>query len=195
MVQINAEPIKQTIDKIRDVLVFLGQPIVKQKFNNNTIIFKFNSEIQPIVPMHLKIEINTKEHFNVLELIKKDFSIENQWFSGSCNLTTYQLEELLGTKVRALYQRRKGRDLFDLWKALTTQTVNIDKITQSYHKYIRFSVNTPPTQKQYLQNIELKLQDEEFLGDTIILLRSDTNYNPQDAWEFVKTTLIKNIWQ
>jgi len=31
------------------------------------------------------------------------------------------LEELLGTKLRALYQRRKGRDLFDLAVALTAR--------------------------------------------------------------------------
>jgi predicted nucleotidyltransferase component of viral defense system len=54
-------------------------------------------------------------------LKKHKFSVENQWFSGDCEITTYYLEELLGTKLRALYQRRKGRDLFDLWKALTTQ--------------------------------------------------------------------------
>ena len=39
--------------------------------------------------------------------------MENSWFSGRCELTTYALEELLGTKLRALYQRAKGRDLFD----------------------------------------------------------------------------------
>ncbi|HEY8821668.1 MAG TPA: nucleotidyl transferase AbiEii/AbiGii toxin family protein, partial [Dermatophilaceae bacterium] len=27
--------------------------------------------------------------------------------------------ELVATKIRALYQRRKGRDLYDMWLALT----------------------------------------------------------------------------
>lgn len=47
----------------------------------------------------------------------------NSWFSGRSELTTYALEELLGTKLRALYQRKKGRDLFDLQKALTSTEV------------------------------------------------------------------------
>jgi len=92
-----------------------------------------------------------------------------------------------------LYQRRKGRDLFDLWKSLSTQTLDTDKIIQSYHKYMQFVVDTPPTLKQYLQNMELKLQDSEFLGDTAMLLRPDTEYNPQKAWELVKTTLIEKL--
>lgn len=195
LVQIKAETIRPTIDKVREVLSFLGKPIVKQKAHNNTIIFRFSSEIQPVVPMHLKIEINTREHFNVLGLIKKEFNIENPWYSGNCKLTTYKLEELLGTKVRALYQRRKGRDLFDLWKALSTQNLDIEEIIQSYHKYMQFVVDIPPTQKQYLQNMELKLQDSEFIGDTAMLLHADTEYNPQEAWKFVQTELIEKVWK
>ena len=45
LVQIKAEPIKETIDKIREVLTFLGEPKVKQKENNNTLIFRFESEM------------------------------------------------------------------------------------------------------------------------------------------------------
>ncbi|MDR0370350.1 MAG: nucleotidyl transferase AbiEii/AbiGii toxin family protein, partial [Prevotellaceae bacterium] len=44
LVQINAEPIRETIDRIRDVLSFLGKPIIKQKAHNNTLIFRFESE-------------------------------------------------------------------------------------------------------------------------------------------------------
>jgi predicted nucleotidyltransferase component of viral defense system len=74
--------------------------------------------MQPVINMRLKIEINTREHFNVLGIKKIPFKVENTWFKGECNLSGYELEELLGTKLRALYQRRKGRDLFDLYWAL-----------------------------------------------------------------------------
>jgi predicted nucleotidyltransferase component of viral defense system len=193
LVQIKAEPIKETIERIRQVLSFLGKPVIKQKAHNNTLIFRFNSEIPPIVPLRLKIEINCREHFNVLGLIQHDFSVNNQWFSKNCNLTTYHLDELLGTKLRALYQRRKGRDLFDLYKALLTQNVNIENIIYCYRKYIGFVVNNPPTQKEYLQNMELKMQDEEFLGDTAMLLRPDEKFNPGEAWELVRKTLIEKL--
>lgn len=111
------------------------------------MIFRFNSEIPPIIPIRLKVEINTREHFNVLGLVQQDFRLDSNWYSSTCKTTTYKLEELLSTKVRALYQRRKGRDLFDLWKALTTQNVDNDKIIHCYKQYISFVVDRPPTQK------------------------------------------------
>ena len=193
LVQIKAEPIKETIDRIREVLSFLGEPKIKQKAHNNTLIFRFNSEIPPIIPIRLKVEINTREHFNVLGLIKQDFSVDNHWFSGSCKATTYYLEELLGTKMRALYQRRKGRDLFDLWKALSTQNLDTENIIRCYREYIGFVVDNPPTQKEYLLNMEQKIADEEFLGDTEMLLRPDEKYNPLEAWELVRSQLIEKL--
>ena len=113
LVQIRAEPIKETYDRIREALSFLGEPKVRQKRNNNTLIFRMESEIPPVVPIHLKVEINCKEHFNVLPMQEIPFSVTNKWYSGKCNVLTYQLEELIGTKLRALYQRSKGRDLYD----------------------------------------------------------------------------------
>ena len=193
LVQIKAEPIKKTIDKIREVLSFLDEPKIKQKAHNNTLIFRFNSEIPPIIPIRLKVEINTREHFNVLGLIKQDFSVNNQWFSGNCKATTYHLEELLGTKLRALYQRRKGRDLFDLWKALLTQNLDTENIIRCYREYIGFVVDNPPTQKEYLLNMEQKIGDEEFLGDTEMLLRSDEKYNPIEAWNLVRNQLVEKL--
>jgi len=193
LVQINAEPIKETIDRIRDVLTFLGEPKIKQKAHNNTLIFRFDSEIPPVIPIRLKVEINTREHFNVLGLTQHDFRVNNQWFSGNCSVTTYYLEELLGTKLRALYQRKKGRDLFDLYKALSTQNLNIDNIIRCYREYIRFVVDNPPTQKEYLQNMELKIKDKEFLDDTNLLLRLDDKHNPTEAWELVKSQLITRL--
>lgn len=51
--------------------------------------------------------------------------VEGGWFTGKAMLTTYHLEELVGTKVRALYQRKKGRDLFDLYTALTARELEL----------------------------------------------------------------------
>ncbi|GHT43208.1 hypothetical protein AGMMS49965_16530 [Bacteroidia bacterium] len=193
LVQIKAEPIKETIDRIREALSFLGIPKIKQKAHNNALIFRFESEISPIIPIRLKVEINSREHFNVLGLTKFAFSISNQWFSGDCNITTYHLDELLGTKLRALYQRRKGRDLFDLYKALSTKAVNTDNIIQCYHRYMDFVVDKPPTQKEYLLNMEQKMTDEEFLGDVNMLLRPNEIYNPHEAFELVKSQLIEKL--
>ncbi len=193
LVQIKAEPIKETYDHIREVLSFLGEPKVKQKRNNNTLIFRMESEIPPVVPIHLKVEINCKEHFNVLPMQEIPFSVSNKWYQGECNVLTYQLDELVGTKLRALYQRRKGRDLYDLYKALTTKELHIDNVLKCYHQYMDFVVDHIPTYKEFIINMEDKMQDEEFLGDTQQLLRPDENFNPQEGYEVVRSVLIDRL--
>lgn len=193
LVQIKAEPIKETIMRISEVLAFLGKPVVKQKANNNTLVFRFESEIAPVKPIRLKVETNCREHFNVLGLTKVDFNIDSVWFTGKSKITTYQLNELLGTKLRALYQRRKGRDLFDLYKALTTADVNVDDIIKCYRTYMEFVVDNPPTQKEFIQNMELKMQDDEFLGDTRSLLRPLEIYDPLEAYETVKSQILDKL--
>lgn len=193
LVQVKAGPIKETYDHIRDALAFLGEPKVKQKLHNNTLIYRLMSETEPRVPMRLKVEINCKEHFSVLPLQTIPFSVENGWFSGSCEILTYQFEELIGTKMRALYQRRKGRDLFDLYKALATTAVDEDKVLLSYLKYMEFVVDHIPTYKEFIANMEDKMQDDEFLGDTSQLLRIGERFDPQEAYAIVKERLIDKL--
>ncbi len=194
LVQINSEPINPILKQIRERLSFLGiKRTVKQHIHNNTIIYRFDTTIQPVINMRLKIEINTREHFNVLGLKEIPYKVENSWFAGECMLTGYELEELLGTKLRALYQRRKGRDLFDLYWALVHQNVDIPKLIQCYKTYMRYSVEKPPTQKQILINMEEKMTDKEFLEDIHIILKPGVEYNNEKAWELVRKEIIEKI--
>lgn len=191
LVQINAGPIKPIMYRLGEVLDFLPNRVTKQKRYNNTMLFRMESEIPPVVPIRLKIEINCFEHFNELGLVKIPFMVENSWFSGKCEITTYKLNELLGTKLRALYQRRKGRDLFDLYVALSHPDINVDEIIRCYHRYIGFSVAQPPTKKQFILNIEEKLQDPEFIGDTNLLLRPTTEYDVKSGYSIVEQVINK----
>ena len=194
LVQISAEPIKLTIQHLQKALSFLGKSNVNQKKNNNTIYFRFESEFLPVQTLKLKIEINCREHFSVLGLDKKPFEVKSSWFQGECYLTTYKLEELLGTKLRALYQRKKGRDLFDLWKAISSVQISPDLIVECYKEYMRFSMNKPiPTRKEFLLNIEKKINDTEFLGDTNALLRLDEKYDQEQAFQILSQQLIERM--
>jgi predicted nucleotidyltransferase component of viral defense system len=193
LVQIIPENVGVILDKLREVLSFLGKPVIKQKRNNNTMVFRVESTFPPITPIRLKVEINCKEHFTVLGLVKFPFEINNQWFSESCEITTYQLDELIGTKLRALYQRKKGRDLFDLQRALENPNLNPDNVIKCYREYISFSDGESPTKAVYLANMEEKMQEEIFLNDTVGLLRPSLVFEPKDAWKVVKRELVDKI--
>lgn len=108
-------------------------------------------------------------------------------------ITTYQLNELLGTKLRALYQRKKGRDLFDLQVALDKAEISPDKVLECYNRYMEFVVGKVPTYKQFVQNMELKLEDPEFLADTEGLLEGSYGFDPQRAYEMVKEAFIDKM--
>lgn len=194
LVQIKSEPINPILKRIRERLDFLGtKRTIKQHIHNNTIVYRFDTSTQPVISMRLKIEINTREHFHVLDLKEIPFEVENGWFSGKCMLTCYELEELLGTKLRALYQRRKGRDLFDIYWALKNRQVDIEKLIQCYKAYMEFSVGKPPTVKQFLINMEEKMTDREFLEDIHIILKSNVEYNNPEAWKIVRSEIIERI--
>lgn len=95
---------------------------------------------------------NCREHFTVFGYQQFPFEVNTSWFTGSCGITTYRLEELLGTKMRALYQRRKGRDLYDLYKALVMlPNINKEAVLKCYSAYMDFVVNEPPSQNVFLQ--------------------------------------------
>lgn len=123
LVQVRSEPIGDTLDQMRSVLdPWLGEPRWELKEGTVNLVYRFESEDEPPLKLRLKIEINTREHFTELGLESVPFEVDSPWFGGSAEVNTYALDELLGTKLRALYQRKKGRDLFDLWHALETAT-------------------------------------------------------------------------
>lgn len=102
LVQIRSEPIKETVQRLQAGLAFLGESAVKQRRDGTQIICRFDSEYPPSIRLRLKVETNTREHFTVHGLQQFSFKVKSAWFDGSCHITTYQPEELLGTKLRAL---------------------------------------------------------------------------------------------
>lgn len=193
LVQIHPGPIKDIMFRLGEVLNWLPNRSTAQKKHSNKLYFKFESEVAPVVQLRLKVEINCMEHFHVLELQKVPFRIENTWYKGEAMLTTYAFEELLGTKLRALYQRKKGRDLFDLEMAIRKGGFDVDKVMACYKEYIEFVAESAPTYKQVVQNMALKIQDEEFLQDVYPLLRPEQDYDPQIAYQHVYDTFIDRM--
>ena len=113
LVQLRPGPFGPFIDRLRECLSWLGTPR-RDVGDGVRLVYRFPSEGPPVVPLRLKIETNTREHIAVHGTESVPFSVESRWWTGAAAITTFQIEELLGTKLRALFQRRKGRDLFDL---------------------------------------------------------------------------------
>lgn len=194
LVQIKPGAIKPIMQRIGEVVTFFEEPRRTQvKGHGAKALYRFTSEYEEI-RMRLKLEINCKEHFNVLDWFDFPFSVESDWFSGSAKIRTYNINELLGTKLRALYQRSKGRDLFDLNYARLNFELDFDKIITCFKEYITFATGKrPPSPKEFLLNMEEKENDPDFTGDMEALLRPGIKYNQEAAFEWLRNELIERI--
>lgn len=191
LVQTDAGDIGSILTELRDSLKFIGNAAHNRSIHNNTLIYRFTSEYEN-TPLKLKIEINTREHFTVMGLKTITHKIKSEYFTDSCEIKTFPIEELLGTKLRALYQRNKGRDLFDLWYANENVNLDITKIIEVFQKYIEFS-GTPISRTEYMASMERKIADTNFHGDVEGLLRPVIEYDTLKAWEIIKKLIIEKI--
>jgi len=189
LVQVDQENIGEILTRLRVALKFLGTPRFKKTIHNNTLTYRFETEIEPVVTQKLKIEINTREHFSIQTLQKREHNVESSWFTSSAEITTFSLEELLATKLRALYQRRKGRDLFDFWYAHSKANVNIKNIVPIFTEYLSRE-NLTVNAETLINSVDLKLSNSEFIGDISALINPEVEYDIHKAWKILRPLLM-----
>ncbi|MDH2351183.1 nucleotidyl transferase AbiEii/AbiGii toxin family protein [Bradyrhizobium sp. SSUT112] len=69
-------------------------------------------------PIRVKVEIATRERIAYDGAKSFPFEVKIPWFNDKADIASFSREEILATKLRALLQRDKGRDLIDLAKAV-----------------------------------------------------------------------------
>lgn len=189
LVQVNAGVAGDMMDALREVLGhWLGRPNWKQTEGRITFNYRFQSEDPTPIPLRLKVEVNTREHFTVHGFQKVPFAVNSRWFRGECDITTYGLDELLGTKFRALYQRRKGRDLFDMATALAQEGVDPRRIIAAFSHYMAQDGHQI-TRAIFEENLSVKLADTRFRSDIPPLLAEGRDWNVTDAAAAIMQTL------
>jgi len=78
-------------------------------------------------------------------------------------------------------------------KILQQHTPNTELVVQCFKQYIEYVAEAAPSYKQYMANMELKMQDAEFLTDVLPLLRPEIQYNAETAWNNVYNTFINYL--
>jgi predicted nucleotidyltransferase component of viral defense system len=191
LVQITAEPAGPAMNALREALDgWLGKPTWKQSEGRVTFVYRFESEDVPPIRLRLKVETNSREHFSVFGITRVPFAMSSRWFEGACEISTYELDELLGTKLRALYQRKKGRDLFDLATALAKPDVEPARIVAAFTEYMEHGGHRV-TRALFERNIEAKLRDPQFTADIGPLLAASYKWDRETAATTVLSRLIQ----
>jgi predicted nucleotidyltransferase component of viral defense system len=200
LVRTGAGPAGDIIDALRAKLdPWLGKPKRERKDASVKLIYRFESEIPPVVPLRLKVEINTREHAALLPRTRTPFEVESGWFRGHADVNTFALPELLGTKLRALYQRKKGRDLFDMDAALRMLDEEQDsEIVRCFLDYLGRG-GLKVSRAEFEENLHDKRGDAAFGEDIRPLLAHGVTFDRAHAFDTILSRLVARLpgepWQ
>jgi len=188
LVQLQEEPIGPTVDAVRKALAWLGNCSRTQAEHSMHMVFKFQPEAAPQATLKLKIEINTREQRSALGTKQYPFAMANGWFQGSAEIVSFEPEELFGTKLRALLQRRKNRDLFDLHHGLDQLGMDRSRLVECFHHYLALS-KTPISRAVAEQRMLTKLQ-HSLTEDVGPLLPAGVTFSEAQALE-----AFEQVWK
>jgi predicted nucleotidyltransferase component of viral defense system len=145
----------------------------------------------------LKIEVNTNENKPLYDLVTVPVLIPAEGGEPKTMLVpSYDLNEMLGTKLRALLQREHGRDLFDMsWTYYRSQEpeskVQLDpkRVAHAFHYYMA-QEGSEFSQAQIESELARRLKSFKFRKDMDGFLADGESYSVDDAHrEFCKVFL------
>ena len=199
LVRTTKGPIKPILDHIRDALEpWLGGAAYQQSAVAPKLIFRASAEDEGAAPLRLKIEISTRETDTYDAPRTMNYRVENPWFTGRAEIPTYSREEMLATKLRALLQRQKGRDLFDLAHAIGVfDGLRPRRVVDIFHRYLALQ-ELRISRAQAEQRMFAKLATPGFLADLRPLLAAPqagrlTDKAVNEAFVCVFTGLITQL--
>ena len=200
LVQTQAEPIGTTVDAIRKALSWLGKCNREQAGHSMHLVFKFTPEADPQAALKLKVEINTREHEYLCGIRSYPFAVDSDWYQGETEIASFEPEELFGTKLRALLQRRKSRDLFDLHHGLDQLTMDPEKLIACLDHYL--ALEGKPITRAIAEQRMLEKLTRSLIEDIAPLLPAGVRFNDDDAiraferiWKELITRIKGDAWK
>jgi len=91
--------------------------------------------------------------------------------------------------MRALYQRKKGRDLLDIWLGLTEFKLDKESVVSMFQEYLKHE-GLNVSQSDFVSNLEDKMTDRKFLTDTNAILAADFTWDMPAAKTLIESDLI-----
>ena len=182
LVRTTAGPIGPLLDAMREVLEpWLGQANYAASPVAPKLRFRVPAEDDPDAQLRLKVEINIAEVEPFDPPVSIPYAVQNPWFTGTTSIASFSPEELLATKLRALLQRDKGRDLFDLDHALDAlPELNLDRVVELFVRYLD-QQGQAISRAEAEQRMLAKFARPDLLGDIRALLTPDRADSPDAA--------------
>lgn len=190
LVQVVAGPIRPFFDVLHERIdPWLGSHAYRHGSHSVRAVYRFQTESLPARTLRVKIEANTREHFAVQGTRPVRHGVDTRWYTGEAEVVTFSQEELLGTKLRALYQRKKGRDLFDLHQAGQLPGVRLKEVVSTFRIYLERE-GLEVSMQALASNLSTKLGDGDFRSDVLPLLAAGVEYDADEAASWVERELL-----
>jgi len=184
--------IKPIIDRLELVADRLGLRRVEYESSRAMVRLFVATPATDNRPIRIKIEINIGETESCFARITRPYAVHSPWFAGEADVQTFALEEILATKLRALYQRRKGRDLFDLWCVLTQTPGLDDAAIVAAHRY--YMGKQLVSGEVIHTNVQRKLGRRDYLSDLEALVNEVPQaFEMAAAVELVRLRLLVRL--
>ncbi|HNW06645.1 MAG TPA: nucleotidyl transferase AbiEii/AbiGii toxin family protein [Verrucomicrobiota bacterium] len=153
--------------------------------------YSARSIIEPNRMLEIVVEANVTERKPHRAVVEMPFSFLFRDKAVQTRIKGFDIHEMLGTKMRAMFQRKRGRDLFDLYWALTKSPTPVEPaaIIESFQHYMK-QEGTAAGRAEFVAILDAHLKDRGFCSDTEPLLRSGITYDPQLAGRYVKAKLL-----
>lgn len=151
------------IKEFTQAMTHIGQSLgfaIRTKVSANPSVFLLTESAEGL-RIRIKVEVNTRERSPVDPIQLVPYEVQSPWWSGRTRVRTFSTRELVATKIRALYERKKSRDLFDMWLALTELGLSGEDVVAAFEPYHPKSL----TAKTAEANLREKLSDDEFRHD------------------------------
>ncbi len=170
-----------------DIQLTVRNLVAKSKIIRSTYTYDPTSEDAALA--HLKVEVNTNEKASFFPLVPVQVLVPGPTgVERQVTVVSYDLDEMLGTKLRALLQREHGRDLFDIVWAWTTArqpgaavTVDPARVGDAFRFYMSQEGSTFSA-TSIRSELERRMRSRKFLRDMDGYLAAGRAYSPQDAF-------------
>jgi predicted nucleotidyltransferase component of viral defense system len=156
--------------------------------------YSVRSIMEPSRSLDIVVEANVTERKPHRSVVEIPFNFPFRGETVQTKIKGYDIHEMLGTKMRAMFQRSRGRDLFDLYWAMTKSVSPIDPsaVIESFQHY-RKQEGTGAKRAEFIEILEAHLKDRGFCSDTESLLRIGIRYDPQAAGNYVISNLLLRL--
>lgn len=187
-VRVTHGPIGPLLDALRETAADVGMDAATDVGQFPKFLFRSTFE-SGVGRLQVKVEINTYETSPARPHIRLPYQVASPWWSGETEVLTFEPAELMATKLRALYQRRKGRDLFDLWLAITQMNLDPDEILDCFGPYRPEGYTTATA----VANLEEHVADVGFRTDLLGLTGEDAGFDVDEAAALVTLQLLERL--